>query len=138
MPLNNLYYPGSRPLPSSSLIAQERLVTVRLSWPFSINIKCIHDLLFVFFLFREWRFRTVASMSASRVSSSTVTGIWAHGIHTICIHVTVMGVGSALLQIYKNYIKKIKNEREIKQMILKRTILRIYHRSGLSAQDEPS
>ena len=33
---------------------------------------------------------------------------------------------------------KNKNEREIKQMILKRTILRIYHRSCLSEQDERS
>ena len=30
MPLKNLYYPGSRPLPIRSLIAQEGSVTVRL------------------------------------------------------------------------------------------------------------
>ena len=29
--LNNLYYPGSKPLPIRNLIAQELLVTVRLS-----------------------------------------------------------------------------------------------------------
>jgi len=43
----------------------------------------------------------IASLSVSSISSSTLTGIRAHGIHTISIHVTVVGVGAALLQICK-------------------------------------
>ena len=73
---------------------------------FSLKIKCIN--IYFFFLFRGCWFLTIASLSVSGVSSSTVTGIWAHGIHTICIRVTVMGVGSALLQVCKKYITKWK------------------------------
>ena len=103
------------------LIAQERLITVFLSppkqekfhscWKWSEIAQYIQHQYQMYcclgvVCLMVGRFLTITSLSVSGISSSTLTGIWAHGIYTICIHVTVMGVGSALVQVCNNRIER--------------------------------